>query len=209
MRRLFALLFLLTAATGCAGFSKPMPRGYDRTVQVYGGLCPDQACLDRAQRVLDRLIGPNQDIQVEIVGTAAPRAFAWSSGHLLVSCGLAMDPANEQLLAAALAHECGHLLDDGHMDHHAPYTLTHGRAHAETRADRIGVQLLARAGYDPAAMAQLLADLETDPDFPPAQRGVLRERIADLRDAGLAVTDRAEPPRGMGTSSPGLAKTDL
>ena len=178
MHRLIALLFLIVVATGCTGLPAATPRGYARTVQVHGGLCPHPACQERAEAVLVRLVGPDHGLTVEVVESASPRAFAWPSGHLLVSCGLAQD-ADEGALAAALAHECGHLLDDGHLVAH-PATLAHGAADAEARADEIGAELLARAGYDPEAMDRLVACLATDPYLTRAQQRTMRERLAIL-----------------------------
>ena len=187
--RLLALVVLFSVATGCAGFPVSKPHGYARTVEACGGLCSDQVCVDHAQEVLVRLLGPQNSLRVAVVESESLRAFAWPSGHLLVSCGLARGTmeADDEALAAALAHECGHLMDDGHMwqtgHRHHPATLAHGSADAEARADRLGVQLLIRAGYSAKAMDRLLVRLASDPTLKPAYQRTIRERIASLRAA--------------------------
>jgi len=81
-------------------------------------------------------------------------AWAWPDGRIEVSRAL-VDRLDEEELAAALAHELGHLLDGGHLpvgtaglDDGPPLGLrgAAGADEAEARADRIGCALLARRG---------------------------------------------------------------
>src|SRR5262249_17752321 len=79
---------------------------------------------------------------------------AWPDGRIEVSRAL-VDRLDEEELAAALAHELGHLLEGGHLpvgtaglDDGPPLGLrgAAGADEAEARADRIGCALLARRG---------------------------------------------------------------
>ena len=129
----------------------------------------------RAERALSPLAGALgiPGIRVAILNSAEPGAYAWPDGQLYVTRGLATQLTDDEL-AAALAHELGHLLADGHL--HPPASLhgeTVGQADVEARADATGQQLLLAAGLPPDAMPRMLHKLH---EAMPAGR--CRNRIA-------------------------------
>lgn len=95
-------------------------------------------------------------------------AYAWPRRHVFVTRGMALQLPHDEL-AAALAHEIGHLIDDGHITR--PQSLTGAAGgdsrDAEARADAIACELLASAGVEPGAMTRLLARMHTDATLSP------------------------------------------
>ncbi|HEX8910782.1 MAG TPA: M48 family metalloprotease [Humisphaera sp.] len=186
------LILLATAASfaaGC-GSSRPVasaPSAVDRWVDRQGGMlaCPDrQARLDRAVAALGR---PDLTcLRTYVLGTDRPAAYSWPDGRVFVSRGL-VDLLDDAELAAAIAHECGHLIADGHVAATPPTALTGKPAHAcggdaEVAADREGVALLRAANIDPAALARVLAKLGADARLDAGIRQQVRERAELLHD---------------------------
>jgi Zn-dependent protease with chaperone function len=140
------LLLVLAIGAGCRG---PSPRNdFDRAA--------DALRLERVERIGGSLLADSR-----IAWGVSPRnglgAWAWPCGRVQVSRAL-VDRLDDDELAAALAHELGHLLDRGHLPN-VPAAL-HGASGVddlELRADRIGCDLLARRGVLLDAMSRMLA----------------------------------------------------
>jgi hypothetical protein len=151
--RVAAVVLLVVAAAGCRG---PSPRnGLARAV--------DAARRERVERIGSALSADR------VAWRLSPRnglgAWAWPDGRVEVSRAL-VDRLDDEELAAALAHELGHLLDGGHLPgaglaRDAPLGLRgdRGADDIEARADRIGCTLLAHRGVACTAMARMLADV--------------------------------------------------
>ncbi len=174
-----------------------------------------------------------------ILDTDAVNAFAAPGGVVLVTAGLLRQLSSEDELAAVLAHEIAHVTREHHyqvilrarqsesvvrglrpdpgLSRASAQLYTRGLERAsEHEADLVGVQLLARAGYDPAAFLSVLEKLDTlgtaDPrvalfasTHPPA-----RERMDYLARAGierLPVPAASPPARGMRFA--GVVRTGL
>lgn len=118
-------------------------------------------------------------------------AFALPGGHLFVTRELLARMSNEAQLAAVLGHEAGHVLAR-HVDERlsrgmiaqgivitagvmsedeliavgssvlAQVTMLHYDRGQELESDRLGIRYMARAGYDPVGMIQLLEILMED-----------------------------------------------
>jgi Zn-dependent protease with chaperone function len=108
-------------------------------------------------------------------------AYAWPDGRICVTRALVRLLDDEEL-AAAVAHEMGHLLEGGHVRSVAALSGAQGGADVELRADRAGAGLLARSGLRPDAMARMLEKVARSPAMPAASRARLVERIKRLRD---------------------------
>ncbi len=174
-----------------------------------------------------------------ILDTDAVNAFAAPGGVVLVTAGLLRQLSSEDELAAVLAHEIAHVMREHHyqvilsarqfetvvrglrpdpgLSRASAQLYTRGLERAsEHEADLVGVQLLARAGYDPAAFLSMLEKLDAlgtaDPrvalfasTHPPA-----RERMDYLARAGierLPVPAASPPARGMRFA--GVVRTGL
>ena len=78
-----------------------------------------------------------------------PNAFALPGRQLLVTRGMLALAGDEAEVAAVLAHEVAHVLAGDTRPGAAP------RAGTEAAADALGLRILAAAGYDPRAQADL------------------------------------------------------
>jgi hypothetical protein len=148
--RLAGTLLLFTAvAAGCYG---PSPRQLDRAA--------DAARVERIERLGQALLADKH-----LAWGVSPReglgAWAWPDGRVQVSRVL-VDRLDDDELAAALAHELGHLLDGGNLSS-APLALSGSPrvGDLEDRADRIGCCLLERRGVPCEAMARMLTAVAT------------------------------------------------
>jgi predicted Zn-dependent protease len=88
-----------------------------------------------------------------------------------------MDLLNDDELAAAIAHELGHLINDGHL-----HTVVSLRGYcrtpdAEARADATGVELLRSRGINPGSMDRMLRKIENCPEIGPRCRSGLAWRL--------------------------------
>jgi predicted Zn-dependent protease len=162
------LLALVAAGAGCRG---PSPRP---SVEV----APDGGRSDRVVRAGAALL-PDGGVRWRVTARTGVGAWAWPDGRIEVSRAL-VDRLDDQELAAALAHELGHLLDGGHLPGH--HALDGGSGDAERRADRLGCRLLLRHGIPASAMPRMLAKVAAATHDP---SGALAARIA-AASAGCA-----------------------
>ena len=114
------------------------------------------------------------DYEFKIVDQSAPNAFALPGGKIYVSRGLLALVTSEDELAGVLGHEITHAAERHaaarleYAKRQNPFTMVFLRAariaaygrDQERDADRGGQILAARAGYDPAAIAEFLRKLD-------------------------------------------------
>jgi Zn-dependent protease with chaperone function len=145
-----------------------------------GGLVAD-ARQARAQALTQNLRAACQGvpITIHVLNSDNPCAFSWPSGHIFVTCGL-MDMLNDDELSAAIAHEMGHLLNDGHLQTISTLQSTCVNPDREARADAAGVALLRARGIPAAAMAHMLQKVKASPLVPPPCQIALQRRIVLL-----------------------------
>ncbi len=137
------LLALVAIGDGCRG---PSPR-------TELDLVTTQSRQARVERVGAALL-PEGGVLWRVAARDEPGAWAWPDGRIEVSRTL-VDSLDDQELAAALAHELGHLLDGGHLPA-VPHALA-GGGDIERRADRVGCGVLLRHGVPGDAMPRMLA----------------------------------------------------
>ncbi|WP_225768091.1 M48 family metalloprotease [Inquilinus sp. Marseille-Q2685] len=125
-----------------------------------------------ARRVADAETGGRLRVAVELLDSDQVNAAALPDGRLLVNRGLLALARSEAEVASVLAHEIGHVVA-GHARSRAARPpvdpavagLAEVEAQAEfdraqeQEADRIGIEALAQAGFDPAAAPAFLARL--------------------------------------------------
>lgn len=165
--RLEALLVVLVAA----GAGRPVP-----TLGKAFDLPANDRGRERIVRIGEALL-PGAGVRWRLTREDEVGAWAWPDGRIEVSQAL-LDRLDDDELAAALAHELGHLVDGGHLAG-APRALAGKAADLERRADSIGCQLLNRRGVSGEAMIRMLAKLAAatrDRD------GALAARIAAARE---------------------------
>ncbi|WP_395679723.1 M48 family metalloprotease [Inquilinus sp.] len=163
-----------------------------------------------AQKVADAETGGRLTVTVELLDSDQVNAAALPDGRLLVNRGLLALARSEAELAFVLAHEIGHVVA-GHARQGAarppvdPAIAGMAEVQAEAEfnrgqereADRIGLDGLARAGFDPGAALSFLArfgaaqslaaSLSGRPELATAAIGggdhpEIAERIAAARD---------------------------
>lgn len=133
----------------------------------------------RIQTICRDLLGdtPAEPIGVRVIDSDEIGAYAWPPSTVYVTLAATQQLPNDEL-TAAVAHELGHLIDDGHVS--PPVMLTgsnRGTNDIEIRADAIGVRLLDRAGHDRAALPRLLSRLTAQPGLSDHARERIHHRI--------------------------------
>ena len=184
------LLFMVWAGvafgSGCGTATESQRSSW---VRKHGGLADDRwqgrIGVGGAQLVADSIDSP---VAVRVLASDAVCAYSWPDGQVFVTRGL-VEVLNEDELAAAVAHEVGHLLDGEHAVPVVSLQGVRGSTDSEERADAMGVQLLERQGIGPAAMSMMLTKvLGSCSDR--ARREALGRRIR-RRDAALGAASPA------------------
>lgn len=127
-----------------------------------------------------------------VLDSGEVNAFSTPDGYVYVTRGLVALAANEAEVAAALAHEMGHIIRGDQRNryqqsqtaragslllglfsgaaHFSPFggsaasdLGSHFSRDQEYGADEVGLRIVAEAGYDPSAMVTLLNALDRDP----------------------------------------------
>jgi hypothetical protein len=162
------LLALVAAGAGCRGPSPALDMASSS----------DQQRRVRVERA-GTLLLPEGGVRWRVTSRADVGAWAWPDGRIEVAKGM-VDRLDDQELAAALAHELGHLIDGGHLD--GPHALDGGAGDLERRADRVGCAMLMRHGVPAAALPRMLAKVAAATHDP---TGELAARIAGAPGACL------------------------
>lgn len=177
----FVVIFATLPLVGCAAAPGPVDAWVDRQ----GGLSAGAELQQRVDAIARRV---SSDVRVAVLNSADLAAYGWPDGRVFVTRGL-VAAASDDELAAAIAHELGHLLADGHVD---PPAALKGRAarsahEAEANADRIACELLTAGGADPGAMRRLLTKLAAaTPGASTRLQATLRQRISYLEEVERA-----------------------
>jgi predicted Zn-dependent protease len=135
-----------------------------------------------------------------ILRNLEPNAFAVGGGRYVVTDGTFRLVNTESELAAVLAHElshqrAGHFCRRDTRDTKTFYVgslVQHFDLNAELEADAMAVELLRRAGFDPAAMATVLRRIAAE--APAQRRKTLTERLKGLGDLGQSARARNDSP---------------
>jgi Zn-dependent protease with chaperone function len=181
MHRICSLLlpaFLAALGLGCAA----APQNAGLWIADHGGLLasPDlrQA---RVESVSAKLVGActGRKITVQVLATNAVTAFSLRDGHIFVTKGL-MDHLDDTELQAAVAHELGHLLSDGHVQTVASLRGCCVDPDREVRADAVGVELLRAQGLSPIVMTTMLKKVEIYGSLPPQCLIAIDHRITAI-----------------------------
>jgi hypothetical protein len=174
------VLLIVCLCGGCAGSSLAR---VDRWAVALGGVVSGGAEFQRVRRVVhplfDRVDRPT--LSVEVLACSEPGAYAWPCGRIFVTRGL-LEIVNDTELAAAVAHELGHLAAEGHAP---PPAGVDGQGRdaaleAECAADAHAVELLRSRDRDPAAVRCMLEKLRADPRLPADRHRALDVRIRRL-----------------------------
>jgi Zn-dependent protease with chaperone function len=148
----------------------------------HGGLIPShdsrQARLELVSQKLTAAC-TGRKITVQVLATNAVTAFSLRDGHVFVTKGL-IDHLDDAELQAAVAHELGHLLSDGHVHTVASLRGCCVDPDREVRADATGAALLQSQGLQSTAMISLLQKVAKYGSLPPACCLAIKHRISIL-----------------------------
>jgi hypothetical protein len=152
-------LATIGAVVGCA--ASPQAQVVDLWAVRQGGVTTAGTCQTRADSSASPLIAccTGRRIRVEVLETDTVGAFSWPSGRVFVTRGL-LDHLNDAAVTAAIAHELGHLLSDGHLQIIGEELRACPDPDREVRADAAGMELLAAAGLSEQPMVTMLKKVE-------------------------------------------------
>ena len=156
--RLFAasslLIALLLLSSGC----QQSMHGW---IQSHGGVLRDER-QHRVDQAVQRLgsHGSGIRLEVSVLASNSVAAYCWPDGRGFVTRGL-VDLLGDEELTAAIAHELGHLLNDGHVHAVAGLRGCETSADAEARADAAGAALMQARGLPPVAMMRMLQKVKS------------------------------------------------
>ncbi len=125
---------------------------------------------------------PLGSISIHVLACRSVTAYSWPNGEIYVTLGL-LNAMGDEELAAAIAHEIGHLLDGGHLSQVWSLGGTELPGDLESRADLIGCRLLASKGISTHAMARMLEKLRCGRCSSKHCCEKIARRIEELRSA--------------------------
>ena len=181
-------IVLFTAALGGSGCIAAEPSQVKRWADDHGGTLKGASANGRAERGLARLTESGaiqRRLTVAVLDTDDVGAYCWRSGAIYLTRGL-IERLEDDELCAAIAHEAGHLLVDGHMPRAAALdgcrrACGAGEAEdSEIAADLMGRELLRMSAVPEQALTRLLGKLATNPANSSTCRDHLARRIAAL-----------------------------
>jgi len=186
MRPIASLILILCLCLwqGCSTSAQRSPSAASRWIQANGRLIDDPKCdrLSHACLPVLETVGCS-GIDVRMLDSPTVGAYAWPDGAVYVTRGL-YEVASDAELAAAVAHEIGHLLDDGHVRTSVALSGGHNDAQdSEVRADALGARLLEQCGIAPSAMLSLLKKLRAAPCTSESCRKHIDARIRAIETA--------------------------
>jgi predicted Zn-dependent protease len=179
------LAFLAVAAGGCGMATSPVSQAAssrEMWVSRNGNLVNNGARSERVSAIASAL-NPSHEmtaVRVNVLNSAQVCAFAWPDGNIYVTRALA-DLLNDDELEAAIAHEMGHLLNNGKLAGLAALRGTAGEE-CEAAADAAGCRLLQLRGKQTLAMRTMLQKVKNASATDASCRGALAHRIELLAD---------------------------
>ena len=198
-----ALLLAAVLLAAVPGGIAPAAARQDALVEANGGLYRDPALQAYVRSIGLRLVAAagrsGRGWSFQVLDTPDANAYARPGPRILVTRGMLALANDEAELATILGHEIGHALAG---DAVKARTDAQRRA-AEFAADRTGMRLIARAGYDPVAQVDFLRTdlavrlLEGGADGGAANHPALAERLRRARaDAARMAAPGGRRDRG-------------
>jgi Zn-dependent protease with chaperone function len=121
----------------------------------------------------------NRPITIRVFSSPDLAAYSHSNGQILLSSTL-LEKLTDAELAAAIAHELGHLINDGRLAITAALAGTNNSEDEESAADQTAVILLRATHQNPAALQTMLAKVAADPALSLDGRNHIQQRITRL-----------------------------
>lgn len=174
--RVATLLCVFVLITGCARSSSNRNHRIEGQPKFVTGLPQD-----RAEAALAALSSSHdgRSLKIVVLDSQDVGAYCWPSGKVVLTRGL-LEVVDDPQLIAAIAHEVGHLLADGHLPGRAALAGCQSSPDAETEADLVARALLRSRDLPDEALVGLLQKLAAHPQTTSACRGHLDRRVARL-----------------------------
>jgi len=123
----------------------------------YGGICNDPAIEARLNRIGRQIVKVIPDMPVdctfELLNSHKVNALSLSNGNIFITRGLYNQMTTDDLLAAAFAHELGHVTNRNSLKLRLGIE---GRLAKEMAADHRAILYLKAAGFDQEALIDLM-----------------------------------------------------
>jgi hypothetical protein len=153
--RALRLLLILAALSGCSATRRPALGARELASDDRDGMRVER--VQRIGRELASATAAPERIDLGLSTRDGMGAWSWPDGRIRVSRAL-VDALDEDELRAAIAHELGHLLDDGAVAGKAT-ALAGGSRHdasaGEVRADAVACALLRTHGANVEALPRM------------------------------------------------------
>jgi Zn-dependent protease with chaperone function len=140
------------------------------------------AASNRAATAFDRVrpaFSGSVALRLQVFQSPRPAAYCWSSGTIYLSNALIQSLTDDEV-AAAIAHEMGHLVPRGFGNPGERFALEGVVMDEEQRADAIAVNILKKFGIAPTALVRVLEKMRDAPQTPIDLCPALQRRIALL-----------------------------
>lgn len=155
MKLLHCALLLVIALTGCAAPSVDRAKLLADWTRGQGGELFD-ARLERVSAIGGALAASaGVSLHFHVLQSQSVVAYSWPGGDVYLSAGL-VDAATDQEIAAAIAHEIGHLAK-GETSGSAAALRGSESLEIEAAADAAAIRVLAAAQQNPKALVSLLS----------------------------------------------------
>jgi len=178
---LIAFAVITSSLTGLLAVDRSSSTPMTHWVAVHGGLVTG-AYQNRAVAVATPLFATcsGKTLTIQVLNMDSPAAFSWPDGHVFVSRGLEDQLTNPEL-AASIAHEMGHLLNDGKISTVAALQGTDAGLMVEVNADATGMKVLKSNHISPEAMVSMLEKVGDCDSLSAHTHEALDQRIAILK----------------------------
>jgi len=137
----------------------------------------------RLEPIAARLIAPlrmEKVISIQIFSSGELAAYSRSDGHILISSTLVQKLTNEEL-TAVIAHELGHLINNGNVHFVAALAGSCASDDEESAADQTALQILRATQQRPTALITMLGKIADDSALSPQTRQRIAQRITRLK----------------------------
>jgi hypothetical protein len=183
MRVWTALFFVICGTVGCSAGQQSIHGAGDlvgRWTQANGGLdlsATRAQSVESVRRVVASTAG--RSFQIRVLNNPRLLAFSFPDGQIYVTSGL-VDATSADELCACVAHEVGHLTQNGRADRRDALTGRSLVGDVESRADQSAIQLLTALHIPTKSLRTALQKVAADlPDGSAAQNAI-STRISQL-----------------------------
>jgi hypothetical protein len=154
----------------------------DSWLARHGGVI-EGSSLQIARSAADPILQSFPQVTLRVFNSPSVGAYSWPDGTVALSRGL-VETLNPDEIAAVVAHELGHLVNDGWLTTPSALSGSKSSLDEESKADATAVLLLKCSNRTSLSLASALRKVLTSGDVTETQRTAIRLRI-----------DRLESPR--------------